>query len=253
MTPHGWQIVEAYLNKLGDVFTLEVDGVLYQLVAEVGGTGQYLVTPPDGEWAHRVWVMPAPDANGIVWRVPTADGRTALFPRTCDEAIALVAREHAPSKLAVDMAGLAAQARRLSVAMRAARDGADTTERHLMYRLADAAGRVDDVARVCDELAAALLRYHTRPERPCAAPWGVCPEHGSTLQRFAAAGTRCREGGCTRVWDHDREGEPCTEPASHRVRAHGGSWVHMCAGHLLALQKVRNARGALVEPLTDPS
>lgn len=253
MTPHGWQLVERYLDKLGDVFTHEADGILYQAVAEPG-TGQYLVTPPGGEWAHRMEVMPAPDGNGVMWRVPTRDRRTALFPRTSEEAVALVAREYARSKAAVDVAGLASQARRLTMAIRAARDGADHhNEQVLLRRLDVAAERLDEAVLIAEDVAAALRRHADRPDRPCPARRGVCPEHGATLQRIARTSTRCRELGCGRVWPHDRYGEPCTEPASHRVRGPDGTWTDMCAGHVVALRGTENAHEWHVQPLTDGS
>ena len=80
----------------------------------------------------------------------------------------------------------------------------------------------------------------------CAVTWGVCPDHGATLDA-APDRTTCRYPGCPRTWDYDRFAAPCPEPASHRVRDSQGGVMPLCGGHVIAVEK--QLVGAVITPL----
>ena len=44
----------------------------------------------------------------------------------------------------------------------------------------------------------------------------------------------CRAPGCSRTWDWDRGGFPCTEPAAWRVWDEQGKAMLLCEAHALA-------------------
>ena len=60
--------------------------------------------------------------------------------------------------------------------------------------------------------------------------WGVCPEHGATLQSTAGR-CWCTAPGCLRQWQHSRLTEPCTELVTHRVIDTDGGQLDLCDGH----------------------
>jgi hypothetical protein len=81
----------------------------------------------------------------------------------------------------------------------------------------------------------------------CAIPWGVCPEHGSTLTS-TRGNTWCRVTGCGPKWDYDRAGLPCIGPARWRATGKHGHTRVMCDGHALAArQRLEGARAGLGE------
>jgi hypothetical protein len=80
------------------------------------------------------------------------------------------------------------------------------------------------------ELLIDIDRLHA-PAGSCALNWGVCPDHGRTLTTRDGR-SRCTVCGTT--WDHNREDQPCREPA---VSRHGSTPI--CAGHALAAPPAR--------------
>lgn len=252
MTPQGWIVVARYLSTFGDWFEHDVDGVTLMATAERAGTGRYLVAEPNGRWSHTIEAMPAPDGNGAVWRVPTLDGQSAEFPRTSQEALEACARMHAPSPLAAELVDLAAQADTIAGAVRVARDGAADADRSAVYGLDEVVAWLAEAAHEMRAVAARLHRYATRPDRPCPAEWGVCPEHGATVELERSGlkwASRCRRPGCERRWDYDRAAEPCTEPAAFTAVSPSGETCDMCVGHVVALRGIENAHEWRIEPL----
>ncbi|MBT2226273.1 hypothetical protein [Nonomuraea sp. NEAU-A123] len=254
MTPHAWQVIEHYLVSIGDEFRHVVTGVELTARAENLGTGQYWVTSADSgaRWTHTINVMVARDGNGIVWRVPTVDGKTALFRHTAEDALWLVAKMHAPSPLAVEIDQLAARAAEFAREVRAARDGAAEGERRFLGPLGDIGSWLAEVEHELGKAAATLERQARRPARPCPAEWGVCPEHGATID-IERSGHQvaygCRDRDCPRTWDYDRAAQPCTEPAAYRVTDPEGGVTELCAGHVIGLRKMPNAHQWHCAPL----
>jgi hypothetical protein len=256
MTPQGWKVVEHYLDKLGGWFEHEVNGVT--LRADHHYSSRYMVTSPGEMWSHLIEAMPAPDGNGVVWRVPDLAENSATFPRSSEEALALVAKLHAPSPLAVDLAALAARADELAAAVRAARDGAAEAERRFLWPLDEVAARAAEAGYELGKVAGDLNRYATRPAGGCPVEWGVCPEHGPTIEMdptstYPDRRWRCWKPDCERVWDYDRAAQPCTEPAAYSVRDPAGKVVEMCAGHVAGIRKLDNAHEWYCEPLSRQS
>jgi hypothetical protein len=84
----------------------------------------------------------------------------------------------------------------------------------------------------------------------CGVTWGVCPEHGATLDA-ALERTTCRFPGCALTWDYDRFSAPCPEPAGHRVSDSRGGVLPLCGGHVIAVRS--QLPGAVITPLDDAS
>jgi hypothetical protein len=58
----------------------------------------------------------------------------------------------------------------------------------------------------------------------------------------------CRVVGCGRMWDYDRPGLPCTEPAQWTVTDQHGDASAVCDGHALEARKcLEGAKVALRE------
>jgi hypothetical protein len=68
----------------------------------------------------------------------------------------------------------------------------------------------------------------------CRAEWGACPDHGNTL-RSSGGRSWCRVDG--RVWEGDRPGQHCAEPALFRVIDLKGGDCELCAGHTIAARE----------------
>jgi hypothetical protein len=80
----------------------------------------------------------------------------------------------------------------------------------------------------------------------CGVTWGVCPDHGATLDATPDR-TTCRHPECRLTWDYDRFAAPCPEPASHQVRDSAGGAMPLCGGHVTAVAK--QLVGAVITPL----
>lgn len=96
--------------------------------------------------------------------------------------------------------------------------------------LAAARHAADCLARGAEELQRAAQDLARLQPPPCGMPWGVCPEHGNTLDSRAGIST-CRV--CRRTWDHDRLGQACREPVTWKVIDLAGTETRMCDGHVL--------------------
>jgi hypothetical protein len=99
------------------------------------------------------------------------------------------------------------------------------------FRLDDAAGQLRSVMNELLATTRDLQIIGRRTDRTCEALWGVCPEHGATLQ---ASGRRCwcTAPGCEREWDYDRMRLPCTDDASVTVTFEAElKVVRFCSGH----------------------
>ncbi|MEV0614486.1 hypothetical protein AB0I81_14255 [Nonomuraea sp. NPDC050404] len=86
------------------------------------------------------------------------------------------------------------------------------------------------LARGAEDLQLAAADLARLQEQPCGLPWGVCPEHGNTLNSSAGIST-CRV--CQRTWAHDRLRRPCDETATWKVIDRAGTVTRMCDGHVL--------------------
>jgi hypothetical protein len=73
---------------------------------------------------------------------------------------------------------------------------------------------VNAVAGVVEQLRALLVDIERLelPPGSCSLGWGVCPEHGDTLETVAG---RSRCTACGTEWDHDREHQHCREPVAY--------------------------------------
>jgi hypothetical protein len=127
--------------------------------------------------------------------------------------------------------------------LRGAQDGPTS---RVGFRLDYAAGQMRDGATAERETAADLERVLGRSD--CDAEWGACPEHGGTL-RGSGGVTWCEGPGCRRVWNHDRLGLPCDEPAVFVVRDGTGSEMRLCGGHIIEARR-RLSGEHLYIPLT---
>jgi len=106
----------------------------------------------------------------------------------------------------------------------------DPARRRAGWRLDVAAGGLRSAAEELLDTADELIRMAVRTADACPVPWGVCPEHGATL-RSSGGRCWCTAPGCLRRWHHDRLGEPCTEPVTHRVVDAEGDQLDLCDGH----------------------
>ncbi|MCL6293290.1 hypothetical protein [Streptomyces sp. 43Y-GA-1] len=81
-------------------------------------------------------------------------------------------------------------------------------------------------------LYAQALRSTAADPIRCTVPWGVCPEHGTTLK---SSGGRawCMDLACLNAWTYDRLDAACTEPATHTIQADNGDRHVVCDGHAL--------------------
>lgn len=77
----------------------------------------------------------------------------------------------------------------------------------------------------------------------CGITWGVCPDHGATLE-VSGATTACQE--CGRSWPGDRLNQPCPDPITRSEEARHLMRTGMCGGHAIALAAVY---GIETEPL----
>ncbi|MFG2334287.1 hypothetical protein ACGFMM_32450 [Streptomyces sp. NPDC048604] len=127
-----------------------------------------------------------------------------------------------------------------------ARLHASDETRDTAFRLGDAAENVRRGREALELTVADLARARTaRDPKLCGVPWGVCPEHGSTL-RSSGGRAWCRAAGCQRSWGYYRLGTACGEPVAHKVTdAAGGSFL-ACFGHTLDAEK--RLEGGTIEP-----
>ncbi|HEX4813228.1 MAG TPA: hypothetical protein VFV66_10810 [Nonomuraea sp.] len=95
---------------------------------------------------------------------------------------------------------------------------------------AEALLAADQLARGAEGLKRAADDLARLQAQPCGLSWGVCPEHGNTLDAKAGV-TTCRV--CRRAWDHDRLRRPCLEPVTWKVIDRSGAETKMCDGHVL--------------------
>jgi hypothetical protein len=159
--------------------------------------------------------------------------------------VAGVAGELTPAELWALAAKAEQLAGDLESAQAALRGAADEPTCRVGFRLDDGAGTLRRVAEEINQTAEDLSRIRSRqvPERAsCSAEWGVCPEHGNTLSSSGGR-SQCRTPGCSRSWDWDRGGLPCTELAAWRVVDTGDKEILLCAGHALdARQRLEGAQ-----------
>ncbi|ADB73531.1 hypothetical protein [Geodermatophilus obscurus] len=123
----------------------------------------------------------------------------------------------------------------------------DPARRRAGWRLDVAAGGLQSAAEELLDTADELIRLAARRADACPMPWGACPEHGATLR---STGGRCwrTTPGCLRRWQHNRLGEPCAEPVTHRVVDADGEGIDLCDGH--AADARVHLIGARVIPLS---
>jgi hypothetical protein len=126
-----------------------------------------------------------------------------------------------PARLRV----LASRAEALTAEVRALCDSAPEPG-----HLAEARLAADLLAQGAEGLQRAAADLARLQAQPCGLPWGVCPEHGNTLD-FMAGVTTCRV--CRRTWDRDRLRRPCLEPVTWKVIDRAGAETRMCDGHVL--------------------
>jgi hypothetical protein len=112
---------------------------------------------------------------------------------------------------------------------------ADDSEarRRSAFRLDEAAGQIRGAATDLEETAGDLARIAS--VQGCAVPWGVCPEHGSTLSSTGGRSS-CRFAGCGRSWNYDRAGLPCSEPPAFHVVDMEGTAFDVCKGHAIPIR-----------------
>ncbi|MEU8378262.1 hypothetical protein [Streptosporangium sp. NPDC048865] len=144
-----------------------------------------------------------------------------------------------------DLAGRAETlAADIEAARRAIRSQADEAVRRRSFRLLDAPGVLQGLARDLLNTASDLARVAARPDGSCGIPWGVCPEHGDTLAPTGES-TRCRT--CGQTWNHDRQRMPCPEPVRWMMLDQHGEGQPVCDGHAVFARK--ELIGGTVEPL----
>ncbi|MFD5415243.1 hypothetical protein [Streptomyces nojiriensis] len=154
-----------------------------------------------------------------------------------------------PEPTPADIRALMADASTLQQRIRDLEERLRSSEetRHTAFRLDDAAGQIARVHEDLEKTAGELARVRAvRDGSVCAVPWGVCPEHGSTLCSSGGK-TWCTEPGCSRSWGYDRMNAPCGEPLTHQVTdAAGGSFL-ACKAH--AMDASERLIGGTVTPL----
>ena len=125
----------------------------------------------------------------------------------------------------------------------------EPARRRVGWRLAAGrrAGGLHSAAEELLDTADELTRLAARRADACPVPWGACPEHGATL-RSTAGRCWCTAPGCLRRWQHNRLGEPCAEPVTHRVINADGDRLDLCDGHATDAQA--RIAGATVIPLS---
>jgi hypothetical protein len=133
--------------------------------------------------------------------------------------------------LASRVAGLAAE---IDTARQRLAGAGEDAVRRTGFRLDTGVGWLRLVASELEVTADDLARVQAVLADPtsCQLPGGACPDHGSTLTSTGGR-SRCRR--CGRVWDYDRGGQPCAEPAVSLVRDPSGA-VRMCAAHTRELR-----------------
>ncbi|MDT8915154.1 hypothetical protein [Amycolatopsis sp. PS_44_ISF1] len=130
--------------------------------------------------------------------------------------------------LAADAETLALRTAEMAARLKAADDGQLNRLARPMVRATDELdGYTEEVSRTAEYLARVRV---ARDPNLCDVPWGICPEHGTTL-RADADRTRCTAPGCGREWDYDRLHSPCTEPATVTVTDEDGESGVLCVTH----------------------
>ncbi len=93
-----------------------------------------------------------------------------------------------------------------------------------------------------EKTAGDLGRWRTSQDSGlCGVPWGVCPDHGSSL-RGSGGRSWCEYPGCGKEWECDRVGSPCIEPVTYLVTDVEGGELLVCGGHALtAMERLEGA------------
>lgn len=141
----------------------------------------------------------------------------------------------------------ASQARRLATRAEALAAEIDTLHREMKaagddpvrlagFRYDTASGSVRQSAGELRDTAADLERIaNAAAPGTCSVQWGACPDHGNTLTSSGGR-TWCHHATCERMWDYDRVGLPCAEPARWRMIDRHGDVALVCQGHAVALR-----------------